>query len=64
MFSFSSLRAALLIKILVFFIIIPAVPKADALNVFDLEEGRTVYGALRTVKAEHTQRSTHKHCST
>jgi L,D-transpeptidase ErfK/SrfK len=55
MFSFSPLRAALLIKILVFFIIIPAVPKAKALNVFDLEEGRTVYGALRTVKAEHTQ---------
>ncbi|RPI54005.1 MAG: hypothetical protein EHM49_03710 [Deltaproteobacteria bacterium] len=55
MFSFSPLRTALLIKILVFFIIIPADPKADALNVFDLEDGRTVYGALRTVKAEHTQ---------
>jgi L,D-transpeptidase ErfK/SrfK len=55
MFSFSPLRAALFIRILVFFIIIPAVPKAYALNVFDLEKGRTVYGTLRTVKAGHQQ---------
>ena len=55
MFGFSLLKTALLIKILVFFIIILADPKVDALNVFDLEDGRTVYGATRTVKAEHTQ---------
>jgi L,D-transpeptidase ErfK/SrfK len=55
MFSFSLLRAALLIRILIFFIIILAIPKANALNVFDLEEGRTVYGILRSVKIGHEQ---------
>ena len=55
MLSFSLLRTALLIRILIFFIIIPAVPRAYALNVFDLEERQTVYGTLRSVKAEHKQ---------
>jgi len=55
MFSFFPLRTALFIRILVFFIIISAVPKANALNVFDLEKGRTVYGTLRTVKAGRQQ---------
>jgi L,D-transpeptidase ErfK/SrfK len=55
MFSWSPLRAALLIRILIFFIIIPADPRAYALNVFDLEEGRTVYGTLRTVKTGDKQ---------
>lgn len=55
MFGFSPLRTALLIKIPVFFMIMLADPKAGALNVFDLEDGRTVYGTLKTVKAEHTQ---------
>lgn len=55
MFNFSPFRAALLIRILIFFIIILAVPKANALNVFDLEEERTVYGILRSVKIGHGQ---------
>ena len=55
MIIFYPLRAVLLIIILVFFIIILAVLKANALNFFDLERGRTVYGTLRTVKVGHKQ---------
>ena len=55
MFSLSSPRAALFIRALLVFMIIPAAPKADALKVFDLKNGRTVYGTLKTVKAGHQQ---------
>ena len=43
------------IRALLVFMIIPAAPKADALKVFDLKNGRTVYGTLKTVKAGHQQ---------
>ncbi|PXF55801.1 MAG: hypothetical protein C4B57_02020 [Deltaproteobacteria bacterium] len=55
MFSLSSPRAALFIRALLVFMIIPAAPKADALKVFDLKNGKTVYGTLKTVKAGHQQ---------
>jgi len=55
MFSLSSSRAALFIRALLVFMIIPAAPKADALKVFDLKNGKTVYGTLKTVKAGHQQ---------
>ncbi len=55
MFNFFSLKTLLLIQNLVFLIIIPAHPKATAFNVFDLKEGRTVYGKLKRIKAERTQ---------
>jgi len=45
----------LFIRALLVFMIIPAAPKADALKVFDLKNGRTVYGTLKTVKAGHQQ---------
>jgi L,D-transpeptidase ErfK/SrfK len=55
MFNFFSLKAVLLIQNLIFLIIIPALPAADAFNMFDLKEGRTVYGEMKTVKAERKQ---------
>ncbi|MFO8239455.1 MAG: L,D-transpeptidase family protein, partial [Dissulfuribacterales bacterium] len=55
MFNFFSLKTLLLIQNLVFLIIIPTPPKATAFNVFDLKEGRTVYGKLKIIKAERTQ---------